>query len=582
MTNPGGSLSRSFSICRGSAADDTYLATATSGRALLLHSMLNKGTAFTEQERRAFGLDGLLPPSVSTLDDQLERFYGSYSKKASDLERYAFLIALQDHNETAFYGLVSKHLKEMMPIIYTPVVGAACQAYSRLYHRPRGLYISYPQRDKIGEVLADIDNDIQVICVTDGERILGLGDLGIGGMGIPVGKLALYTVCAGIHPATTLPVFLDAGTNNPDLLNDPEYLGWRHERVRGADYDAFVEAFVSAVQKRFPNVLLQWEDFAKSNAARLLERYRTRVCSFNDDIQGTGAVTLAAALAATAVTHTKMSEQRVVLLGAGSAAAGIAGQIITAMQTDGLAIGEARARVWLVDSQGLVHDGRRDLDASKRLYAQPVERTRGWSQVEAPTLDVVRHVKPTILIGTAALAGAFTEQIVREMARHVARPVIFPLSNPTSKCEVLPSDAIRWTEGRAVVATGSPFDPVGYGGQSFEIGQCNNAYIFPGVGLGVIAVEAPRITDGMFVAAARALSELAPARRDPAAPLLPSLDEVRAVSRHVAIAVAREAQRAGVVEGLGDGEIERRVDARMWTPRYLPYRRVSEVAGSNG
>ncbi len=580
---PGGSLSRSFLIHRDSAADEAYLATATSGRALLAHSMLNKGTAFTEEERRAFGLDGLLPPAVSTLEAQLDRFYGNYRKKTSDLERYAFLIALQDHNEIAFYGLVSKHLKEMMPIIYTPVVGAACQAYSRLYHRPRGLYISYPQRDKIGEVLGSVDDDIEVICVTDGERILGLGDLGIGGMGIPVGKLSLYTVCAGIHPAATLPIYLDAGTNNRDLLKDPEYLGWRHERVRGADYDAFVEAFVSAVRKRFPHVLLQWEDFAKNNASRLLERYGKRVCSFNDDIQGTGAVTLAAAMAATAVTRTKMSEQRVVLLGAGSAAVGIAGQIVTAMETDGLSVAEARTRVWLVDSQGLVHDGRRDLDASKRLYAQPAERARGWSQVEAPTLlDVVRHVKPTILIGTAALAGAFDEQIVREMARHVERPVIFPLSNPTSKCEVLPADAIRWTEGRAVVATGSPFDPVEYGGRRFEIAQCNNAYIFPGVGLGVIAVEAPRITDGMFVAAARALSELAPVRRNPEAPLLPPPGEVRAVSRQVATAVAREAQREGVVEGLSDAEMERRIVARMWTPRYLPYRRVPEVASSDG
>ncbi len=576
-------MSRSFSICRNGAADETYLATATSGRALLAHSMLNKGTAFTEEERRAFGLDGLLPPAVSTLDAQLERIYGNYAKKTSDLERYAFLIALQDRNETAFYGLVSKHLKEMMPTIYTPVVGAACQVYSRIYHRPRGLYISYPQRDKIGEVLASVDDDVDVICVTDGERILGLGDLGVGGMGIPVGKLALYTVCAGIHPAATLPVYLDAGTNNPDLLNDPLYLGWRHERVRGAEYDAFVEMFVSALQKRFPAVLLQWEDFAKNNAARLLERYCKRVCSFNDDIQGTGAVTLAGVMAATAVTRTRMSEQRVVLLGAGSAAAGIAGQIITAMGTDGLSIAEAKARVWLVDSQGLVHDGRRDLDASKRLYAQPVERTRGWSQAEAPTLlDVVRHVKPTILIGTAALAGAFDEQIVREMARHVERPVIFPLSNPTSKCEVLPADAIRWTEGRAVVATGSPFDPVEYGGRRFEIAQCNNAYIFPGVGLGVIAVQAPRITDGMFVAAARALSELAPACRDAAAPLLPSPGEVRTVSRHVAIAVAREAQREGLVQDLSDGEMERRILANMWTPRYLPYRRVPEAASSNG
>jgi len=538
--------------------------------------MLNKGTAFTEEERRAFGLDGLLPPAVSTLDAQLDRLYSNFKGKSSDLERYAFLIALQDRNETAFYSLVSRHLAEMVPVIYTPIVGAACQAYSRIYHRPRGLYISYPQRDRIADALAGIENDIDVICVTDGERILGLGDLGVGGMGIPVGKLALYTVCAGIHPATTLPVYLDAGTDNPDLLSDPLYLGWRHKRVRGADYDAFVEAFVSALTHRFPRVLLQWEDFAKNNAARLLERYCKRVCSFNDDIQGTGAVTLAAVMAATAITHSRMRDQRVVMFGAGSAAAGIAGQIVTAMIADGLSASEAKRRVWLVDSRGLVHDGRGDLDASKALYAQPIERTRGCAENRASTLlDVVHHVQPTILIGTAAQAGAFDEHIVREMARHVARPVILPLSNPTSKCEVLPADAIRWTEGRAVVATGSPFDPVEYGGRRFPVAQCNNAYIFPGVGLGVIAVQAPRVTDRMFVAAARALSDLAPARRDPNGLLLPRLEDVRAVSHHVAVAVAREALREGLVEGLDDVELEKRIDERMWTPRYLPYRRVS-------
>ena len=546
-----------------------------SGRALLGDSLLNKGTAFTEEERRAFGLVGLLPPAVSTLDAQLERIYGNFRSKNSDLERYAFLTALQDRNETAFYALVSRHLAEMVPIIYTPVVGAACQAYSRIYHRPRGLYLSYPQRDRIVEALAGVENDVDVICVTDGERILGLGDLGVGGMGIPIGKLALYTVCAGIHPAATLPICLDAGTDNPDLLSDPLYLGWRHRRVRGPEYDAFLEEFVTAVSKRFPRVLLQWEDFAKNNAARLLERYCRRVCSFNDDIQGTGSVTLAAIMAATVITRTPMREQRVVMLGAGSAAAGIAGQIFNAMMTDGLSAAAAKERVWLVDSRGLVHDGRKDLDASKALYAQPIERIRSWAKTDAPTLlEVVRQVKPTVLIGTAALAGAFDEQTVREMARHVARPVILPLSNPTSKCEVHPADAIRWTEGHAVVATGSPFDPVEYAGRRFEIAQCNNAYIFPGVGLGVIAAQAPRVTEGMFVAAARALSELAPVHGDPDGPLLPPLKSVRAVSRHVAVAVVRQALQEGVVESLDDATLQARITARMWTPRYLPYRHL--------
>ena len=544
--------------------------------------MLNKGTAFTEEERRAFGLAGLLPPAVSTLDAQLDRLYGNFRNKSSDLERYAFLTALQDRNETAFYALVSRHLSEMVPIIYTPVVGAACQAYSRIYHRPRGLYLSYPQRDRIAEALAGIENDIDVICVTDGERILGLGDLGVGGMGIPIGKLALYTVCAGIHPSATLPVYLDAGTDNPDLLNDPLYLGWRHRRIRGAEYDAFIEEFVEAVSKRFPRVLLQWEDFAKNNAARLLERYCKRVCSFNDDIQGTGSVTLAAIMAATAVTRTPMREQRVVMLGAGSAAAGIAGQLLNAMVTDGLSAAEATERLWLVDSRGLVHDGRNDLDSSKALYAQRVERVRTWAQTDMPSLlDVVRQAKPTVLIGTAALPCAFNEQIVREVARHGARPVILPLSNPTSKCEAHPADVVRWTEGRALVATGSPFDPVEYGGRRFEIAQCNNAFIFPGVGLGVIAVQAPRVTEGMFVAAARALSELAPAQKDPDGPLLPPLKTVRAVSHQVALAVVRQALQEGVVKPLSDAKVREHISARMWTPRYLPYRRVP-VAVSNG
>lgn len=577
----GGPLIKSFSIHRDPATKEAFLATSSSGRALLGDSMLNKGTAFTEEERHAFGLVGLLPPAISTLDAQLDRLYGNYRNKNSDLERYAFLTALQDRNETAFYALVSRHLAEMVPIIYTPVVGAACQAYSRIYHRPRGLYISFPHRQSIGEALAGIENDVEVICVTDGERILGLGDLGVGGMGIPVGKLALYTVCAGIHPAATLPVVLDAGTDNPDLLNDPLYLGWRHPRVRGAEYDAFIEEFVAAVSKRFPRVLLQWEDFAKSNAARLLERYCRRLCSFNDDIQGTGSVTLAAVMAATAVTRTRLREQRVVMLGAGSAAAGIAGQIFDAMMTDGLSAAAAKERIWLVDSKGLVHDGREDLDASKALYAQRIERTHGWTSTGAPSLlEVVRHVKPTVLIGTAALPGAFDERIVKEMARHVARPVILPLSNPTSKCEVHPADAIRWTEGRAVVATGSPFDPVEHGGRRFEIAQCNNAYIFPGVGLGVIAVQAPRVTQRMFVAAARALSELAPARRDPSGMLLPPLTNVREVSRHVALAVAREALQEGLVQPLGEIELQERIDTRMWTPRYLPYRRVPDAGRS--
>jgi malate dehydrogenase (oxaloacetate-decarboxylating) len=556
-----------FEIRRDPATGEQYLQTALHGRALLEQPLLNKGSAFSEAERREFGLTGLLPPGVSSPQVQLARIYGNYRQKTSNLERYVHLVSLQDRNETAFYSLLQDHLVEMMPIIYTPVVGEACQAYSRIYRRPRGLYISYEQRDAIDNVLANLgEQDIGIIVVTDGERILGLGDLGIGGIGIPIGKLSLYTVCAGIHPATTLPIILDVGTDNQELLDDPLYVGWRHKRIRGAEYDAFVEAFVTAVTKRLPQVLLQWEDFAKHNAARLLERYRDRLCSFNDDIQGTGAVTLAASMAGVAASGGKFKDQRVVMLGAGSAAAGITKQIVTAMCSEGLTLDEARRRIWLVDRQGLVHSGQTDLDAFKREYAQP-------GGADLPLLEVVKRAQPTILIGTAAQPRAFTEDVIREMARHVERPIVFPLSNPTSKSEALPVDVIAWTQGRAFVATGSPFDDVEYEGRRIRIGQCNNAYIFPGVGLGVIAAQARRVTDAMFVAAARALSELSPARRDPSHALLPPLTEVREVAKRVAVAVAMQAQRDGLVDAaLSEDELLRRIEATMWTPRYLPYR----------
>jgi malate dehydrogenase (oxaloacetate-decarboxylating) len=566
-----------FEIRRDPATGEQYLQTAVTGHALLDLPLLNKGSAFTEAERSEFGLTGLLPPGVSTPEVQLARIYGNYRQKTSNLERYIHLVSLQDRNETAFYRLLSEHLVEMMPIIYTPVVGEACQAYSRIYRRPRGLYIAYPQRDSIDAALANLgDQDVSVVVVTDGERILGLGDLGIGGMSIPIGKLSLYTVCAGIHPAATLPVILDVGTNNQELLKDPLYVGWRHERIRGAEYDAFVEAFVTAIIKRFPRVLLQWEDFARHNAARLLEKYRDRLCSFNDDIQGTGAVTLAVATAGVAASGSTFADQRVVVLGAGSAGAGITRQLVTAMRSAGLTEDQARARVWLVDASGLVHSRQADLDAFKREFARPFETVAAWAGApdNIPLLEVVKRAHPTMLIGTAAQPQAFTEEIVREMARHVARPMIFPLSNPTSRAEALPGDLIAWTEGRALIATGSPFDDVEYGGRRIPIGQCNNAYIFPGVGLGVIAAQARRVTDAMFIAAARTLSDLAPVRRDPSLALVPPLIEVRDVAKRVAVAVGMQAQRDGVADALPQEELLDRIEATMWTPDYLPYRRV--------
>ena len=545
------------------------------GQALLDTPLLNKGSAFSERERRELGLLGLLPPHVSTLDEQLTRTYENYTRKESDLERYIFLTALQDRNETLFYRLLHDHVAEMMPIIYTPVVGAGCQQYSHIYRRPRGLYISYPQIDEIDAILANVPSPPDVIVVTDGERILGLGDLGVGGMGIPIGKLSLYTLCAGIDPAVTLPILLDVGTNNEALLDDPLYIGWRHRRVDIESYDRFIEAFVSALIRRFPRALLQWEDFSKNNAARLLAAYRDRLCTFNDDIQGTGAVTLAGLLAATDIAGEPLAEQRVVILGAGSSAIGISEQLVAAMEAEGVLPDEASRSIWLVDSQGLVHTHRTDLSPAKRTYAQPLARVAGWD-VRTPgrfdLLEVVRHVRPTVLVGTSAQPGAFTEAVIREMASATAHPIVFPLSNPTSRCEATPADVLAWSDGRALVATGSPFDPVDYDGRLVHIGQCNNAFIFPGVGLGVLASGARRVTDGMFVAAARALSAWSPARRTPGASLYPSLEHVREVARDVALAVGAEAQNVGLVPATSREDLAARVDARMWEPEYREYR----------
>ena len=563
-------------------SEDDYVEVSLTGHELLDNPLLNKGTAFPEDERREFGLFGLLPPHVATVDEQLARTYGNYKMKNSDLERFIFLVAMQDRNETLFYMLVQQHLTEMMPVIYTPVVGLACQTYSRIYRRPRGIYVSYQYKDEIDTVLANAPNpNTEVIVVTDGERILGLGDLGVGGIGIPVGKLALYTLCAGIPPASTLPIILDVGTDNKDLLADPLYLGWRHERVRGQDYDDFIDAFIKAVMRRFPTVLLQWEDFAKSNASRLLNRYRDRLCSFNDDIQGTGAVTVAGLIAASRVIGKRMSDHRVVMFGAGSAANGISDQIVAAMMIEGTAELEARSRIWLVDKHGLVTASREGSEETKQKYARPQAELTSWKLQNSSHCglgDVVHNVSPTVLIGTSAQPGLFTEAVVREMASRTERPIIFPLSNPTSKSEAVPSDLLKWTDGRALIATGSPFLPVQMGSEQIDIGQCNNAFIFPGVGLGVVASKARRVTESMFVAAAKALAEFSPALSDSKAALFPALETVREVSKAVALAVAAEARRSGLTELIDAGQLERAIEAKMWTPRYVPYRRKRTLA----
>jgi malate dehydrogenase (oxaloacetate-decarboxylating) len=560
---------------RGDGAGEV-LEIAETGQAVLERPLLNKGSAFSETERRELRLLGLLPAHIATMEDQLARTYESFRRKDDDLERYIYLVGLQDRNETLFYRLLQEHIREMSPIIYTPVVGLACQQYSHTFRRPRGLYISYPYRADMDAMLANVPHpDPRVIVVTDGERILGLGDLGVGGIGIPLGKLALYTLCAGIHPASTLPVVLDVGTDNEELLGDPLYLGWHHRRVRGQEYEEFVDAFVQGVKRAFPRAVLQWEDFAKDHARRLLDRYRDELCTFNDDIQGTGAVTLAGLLAAVEITHSTLSEQRIVVLGAGSAATGICEQLVAAMQEEGTSREAALATIWLVDSHGVVHSGRTDLDAVKRAFAQPLDRIAGWPRGTSGRIElatVVSQVHPTILLGTAAQPGVFTESIIREMAAHVERPIIFPLSNPTAKSEAIPEDLIAWTGGRALVATGSPFPDVAYGGRVLQIGQCNNMFIFPGVGLGVIASGARRVTEGMFIAAARALSARSPARHAPTASLYPPVEAVRDISREVALAVGRAAQQAGVAEQTTPDELERRVAATMWSPEYRQLR----------
>jgi malate dehydrogenase (oxaloacetate-decarboxylating) len=542
------------------------------GCKLLERPILNKGTAFTEEERSLLGLHGLLPPVVENLDQQVARAYEAFHRKDNDLERHIYLRALQDTNEVLFYRLLLDHIEEMTPMIYTPVVARACQEFSHIYRRPRGLFVSYPLRDSIPELLRNRPHpEVDVIVVTDGERILGIGDQGAGGLGIPIGKLSLYSLIGGISPERTLPIVLDVGTNNAERLRDPEYLGWRHERITGQEYFDFVDQFVRAVKQELPDVCLQWEDFATPHARPILERYRDDLLTFNDDIQGTAAVALGATLGAVGVTGKRLRDQQLVFLGAGSAAIGVADYLRAALVQDGLSETEARSRFWLVDKEGLLHTGRTDLTPEQRVYAQPSDRVKGWPRTSHGAVglaDVIGSVEATILIGLSTVGGAFSEPIVREMARKVSRPIIFPLSNPTSRSEATPEDLIRWTDGRVLVATGSPYAPVKHDGRVIPIAQCNNVFIFPAVGLGVVASGATRVTDGMMLAAARALGEQSPARTNPSGSLLPALRDVRAVARTIAGAVGLEAQRAGVAPKTSPEELHTRIAAAQWVPEY--------------
>ncbi|MGA9567445.1 MAG: NAD-dependent malic enzyme, partial [Candidatus Korobacteraceae bacterium] len=552
------------------------LETGLSGFDLINFPMLNKGTAFTETERTDFALHGLLPPHIGSLDDQAARRLKALHDFDSDFERYAYLRDLQDTNETLFYAVLVRNIEEMMPLVYTPTVGEGCQRFSEIWRKPRGLFLSYPIKERIPEILGHHRYDaIRAIVVSDGERILGLGDQGAGGMGIPIGKLALYTACAGIHPQACLPILLDVGTDNRELLEDPLYVGWRHERIRGAEYDDFVEAFVSAVIARCNNVLLQWEDFAGINAGRLLARYRDRLCTFNDDIQGTAAVATGTLLAAINVTGVPLTEQRVVLFGAGSAGIGIATLLLTALKDAGLSEAEARRRFYAVDKDGLLVEGMVDIRPAQRLFAQPRSAVADWKLEDSnriSLLDVARNAKPTTLIGVCGQPGAFTQEVIRAMAASVERPVIFPLSNPTSRCEATPDDLMQWTEGRALVGTGSPFAAVKWNGREVPVDQTNNSYIFPGIGLGILSVDARRVTDTMFMAAAKALAELSPARQSKSGRLLPPVSELRTVSFAVAKAVAQQAMKDGVASTLDERTLESRIRANVWEPVYLPYR----------
>jgi malate dehydrogenase (oxaloacetate-decarboxylating) len=544
------------------------------GVALLEDPICNRGTAFTSDERGRLGLDGLLPPAVETLEQQYARAYEAYRRKGDDLERHIYLRALQDTNETLCYAVLREHVAEMVPVVYTPVVAQACAQFSQIYRRPRGLFLPYPMRDRLELLLENRPRrEVEVVVVTDGERVLGIGDQGAGGMAISIGKLQLYTLFGGVEPSRTLPILLDVGTNNAARLTEPDYLGWRHERVRDDAYFEFVDQFVEAVRRVLPGVLLQWEDFSRDHAAPLLERYRDTLCTFNDDIQGTAAVVVAVLTGALGVTGSRFRDQRIVIAGAGSAGLGLAAYLSQAMRSEGLSAEEARRRILLVDRDGLVHDRLEGLTPGQRLYAQPFEALGSFRRDPAghvPLEAVLAEAGATVLIGVSAVCGLFDERVVRAMAARVDRPIILPLSNPIERCEASPVDLLRWTEGRALIATGSPYGPVTYAGVTRRVAQCNNVYIFPAVGLGVLAVGARRVTDGMMLAAARALGARSPARQDPSAPLLPTLDELLTLTPEIAFAVAREAQDSGMAPASSDDAVRAAIAARFWTPMYRP------------
>ena len=553
----------------------------TDGMELLHNPILNKGSAFSTDERKLFRIEGYLPPAVSTLDMQVERRYEGFSDKDSDLEKYIYLRSLQDRNETLFYALLLKHLGEMIPIVYTPTVGLACQMFSHIFRFTRGVFLSPDNISNIDEIFHSLPyRNIEMIVATDSEGILGLGDQGVGGMGIPVGKLSLYTGGAGIHPANCLPVTLDVGTDNEELLKDPLYLGVRRNRIRGGEYLSFVDRFVQGVKKNFPNAVLQWEDFSKQNAFTLLDKYRDDVPSFNDDIQGTGAVVLAGIRGAVRVAGTNLTDQIFAILGAGAGGIGVARQIHRGLVADGLTPEEARNRIYVLDSRGVVYEGRKGVDEYKKEFSREAEFAQGWSlesSDQISLLDLTRNDGITVLIGLSGVAGSFSEDVVKAMAGNTERPVIFPLSNPTAFTEAAPEDIYRWTDGKAIVATGSPFPDVKFGKKTFTVGQGNNVFIFPGVGLGALTVGASVITDDMITAAARRLSEIIPQDHLDINCVYPHPQELREVCIEIAVAVAGMAIQQGVAQKPVDqAKLEECVRSRMWVPEYAKYTRGVE------
>lgn len=550
--------------------------TTYNGAVLLESPLLNKGLAFSDEERDNFNLHGLLPHNVETIEEQTERAWGQFCHFNRDISRHVYLRNIQDTNETLFYNLLRKHIEETLPIIYTPTVGEACEHFSNIYRRGRGLFISWPNRHRIDEMLQSFSrNDIRVIVVTDGERILGLGDQGIGGMGIPIGKLSLYTACGGINPASALPIMLDVGTNNKQHLEDPLYMGWRHPRISDDEYTEFMDMFINAVSNRWPDVLLQFEDFAQKNATKLLRRYRDQLCCFNDDIQGTAAVTSGTLIAATHAAGTRLRDQRVVFLGSGSAGCGIAEKIIALMVADGLTEVEARRNIFMVDRFGLLTDDMPNLLDFQQNLVTARDHVNQW-EVDSNNIslmDVVKNVHPTVLIGVSGQPGLFSEEIIKEMYSHCPRPIIMPLSNPTSRAEAQPHDLIEWTQGSALIATGSPFPPVFWQNERYEIAQCNNAYIFPGLGLGVLASKARRVTEEMLITASRNLASQSPLVNTETGGLLPPVEHIEVVSRNIAFAVARTAIEQGIAPALSDEALLERIEETYWKADYVQYRR---------